>query len=659
MLFKKILTGLLVGHSLVFINTSHASSESTWRSERALFIEAEKSLQQRHWDRYHPLKKRLSHYPLLPYLLYAEYEQGLATLSSETFYDYLQKYSDTPLAEQLRVRWLQQKAKQENWQAFLSAYEPTEDLSLQCHYLWASLQTGKDPSMVFKQIATLWMRGKGAPKSCEAVFDVFEKSGHVTRPMAWQRVKLLIQEGQNILARKMHIHLKRSEMALVELWMMVRQNPMLVTQARYFQHKHPAHLEMLVDGVSLIANDKPSAAIRIWQQISTQYPFTERHWGLVVRAIGLRYAADKHPDAEKWLSRVPAIYTNEAVNEWRVRTALFKEDWPQVIHWINHLPADLAKKEEWQYWHGRALERVNYREASQQIFRKLSHLRSYYGLLASHQLLKPYSVHHQKLSVSKDLVTRLSHRTAIQRARELHFLKRHDKARAQWRYETRRMTDQEKHAAAFLALRWEQPNWSILALAAANHQDDLSLRFPIVYGVKIFEEAQRNKIDPAWILAVARQESAFVSHAKSTAGALGVMQLIPSTAQMVAKKRNLAFAGESTLLEPYTNIQLGSSYLKMMLEKHQDNSILATVAYNAGPGRIRQWLPTYDMAADLWIETIPYKESRDYIKNILIYTAVYQEMLGGKSNMARYMRYIPSQKTLMAFMKDPKKNAHE
>ncbi len=657
LLIKKIFISLVVGHFLISMNQAYATHESTWRQERAVFLEAEKSLRQKQWPLYHQLKKRLSHYPLLPYLLYAEYETRLASLESTDFYNYLQKYPDTPLAESLRVRWLQQKAKQEDWQAFLDAYEPTEDKTLQCHYLWASLETGKAQNLVFEQIATLWMRGQAMPKACEAVFEAFEKSGSVTRPMAWQRVKLLIQGGHDKLARKMSIHLKRSEMDLVELWMMVRHNPTLVSYEPYFKRKHPAHLEMLVDGVSLIAKDNPEKAISLWQKISSKYAFTERHWGLVVRAIGLAYAQDKHPDALKWLSRVPAIYTTEAVHEWRVRTALFKEDWPTAIHWIKHLPIHLARKEEWQYWYGRALERVSHREASQQIFGKLAKLRSYYGLLASHQLLKPYSVHHEKLPVSKDLVLGLSKRTSIQRARELYFLKRHDKARAQWRHETRRMDDTEKHAAAFLALRWSQPDWSILALAAANHQNDLALRFPIIYGPKIFEEAQRNKIDPAWILAVARQESAFVPHAQSTAGAMGIMQLIPSTAQMVAKKRSMAFLGTLSLLEPHTNIQLGSGYLKMMLEKHQDNPVLATVAYNAGPGRTLKWLPTYDMAADLWIEMIPYKESREYVKNILIYTAVYQEMLGGKSNMARYMRYIPSQKTLLAAMENLKKNA--
>jgi soluble lytic murein transglycosylase len=206
------------------------------------------------------------------------------------------------------------------------------------------------------------------------------------------------------------------------------------------------------------------------------------------------------------------------------------------------------------------------------------------------------------------------------------------------------MTDKEKHAAAHLAIKWDLPNWSILALAKADNKDDLSLRFPVVYTKHILKEAQKHQIDPAWILAVTRQESAFVPHAKSAAGAVGLMQLIPSTAHMVARKKQIPFSSSSNLLEPHTNIQLGSGYLKMMLEQHRNNSVLATAAYNAGPGRIRKWLPTFDMAADLWIETIPYKETREYVKNVLTYTAIYQEILGGKPTLARHMPFIPSGK---------------
>ncbi len=640
---KKVMIGWLMGCLLLSWQMPCCANMNDARltASRELFLKAEAALKEGNLSVYQRLKHRLSQYPLLPYLLFAEYEGRIQTVSFKEYQDFMDNYPDSPLSLQLRTRWLQAKAKQEDWRSYLKAYQPTEDLALQCHYLYAALQVHKDPNLILKQISPLWLSGKQYPASCEAVFNRWEKSELMTRPLIWQRVKLQIQEGNESLARKTAKYLKRSEIALVELWLMIRNNPYLVTQKKYFTN-HPANLEMIVDGVSLIAKTKPETAIKIWQQIGHQYPFEERHWGLVVRAIGLAYAFQKHPDAEKWLSKVPALHANQAVHEWRIRVALAKEDWPQVLKWIKSLPQNLAKREEWQYWHARALDRINQRAESQTILEKLAKTQSYYGFLASNQLVKPYPISNYKIPIERSLVKAISDRASIARARELYVLGRLTKARAEWQFITRHMTDKEKHAAAHLAMRWNLPNWAILALSKATNKDNNSLRFPVVYGQRILQEAERHQLDPAWILAITRQESAFISHAKSGAGAIGLMQLKPSTAQMVAERKRIPYARGSDLLEPHTNIQLGSGYLKMMLEQYRNNPVLATAAYNAGPGRIRKWLPDYDLPADLWIETIPFKETREYVKNVLTYTAIYQEILGKKPTLAKHMPYVHS-----------------
>lgn len=644
---------------LVTFNTSlaHANINSqtpdqslkNLEAKRELFLKAEASLSQGKLAIYEKLKARLIDYPLFPYLLFAEYEKKLQTLTIAEFKNFIENYSDCSLSQQLRLKWLQAKAKLEDWKGFLQAYQPTNDVSMQCHYLWASLATEPDKNkpVILKQIQALWLSGKQPPRSCEAVFSVWERSGQMTHSMVWQRIKLLIQEGQDSLARQMARYLKRSEVALVELWLMIHNNPYLVTHHQYFSEGHPAHLEMIVDGVSLIAKTKPEMAIKIWQQIGHQYKFSERHWGLVVRAIGLAYAFQRNNEAEKWLSKVPPIYCNVPVHEWRVRIALSKEDWPRALNWIKHMPEPLAKTEEWQYWKARGLEMINQRNESQSLLTKLSKSRSYYGFLASQLSLKPYSILRQKINVENNLVQALARRKSILRARELQALGRYTKARNEWQFITARMTDKEKHAAAKIALHWNLPNWSILALTKATHKDDLDLRFPIVYGSHILREANRNQIDPALILAITRQESAFIPHAKSYAGALGLMQLIPSTAQMVARKHGFSLSNRRDLFEPRTNIQLGSGYLKMMLNNHQNNTVLAAAAYNAGPGRVKKWLPSFDMAADIWIETIPFKQTREYVKNVMTYTVIYQEMLGKKPALTKHMPYILSNKSVL------------
>lgn len=640
MSIKKLIYQCFVFHlCLAWVPTSFAEA-THFDAARKWFLQAEAAHASGSFLLYEKLKKQLTHYPLLPYLIFGEYDRRIQNVTHEELQAFMDKYPDSPLAEQLRTRWLQTKAKQEDWKSFLKAYQPTDDVSLQCQYLWASLQNPSNANILLKQISALWLTGKQTPKSCEAVFSIFEKTSAMTRPLVWQRVKSAIEAGNESIARKTARYLKRSELALVELWLMIRSNPYLVTQHKYFTNPHSANLEMIVDGVCLIAKTKPDTAIKIWQQIAPRYKFEERHWGLVVRAIGLAYAFQKHPDAEKWLSKVPAIHTDQTVQEWRIRTALAKEDWPKVYQWVRALPTHLAKVDEWTYWQARALDRINRRQDSQAILTKLATTRSYYGFLASHHLLKPYPILNHKTPIEKTMILNMAGKSSILRARELQVLGRQQKAKTEWLFITKQMNDTEKHAAAHIALKWNLPNWAILALSKSQNKDDLALRFPVVYGNHILQEGHKHQLDPAWILAITRQESAFVPHAKNPSGATGLMQLRHSTARMVADRKKIAYFGESQLVEPYTNIQLGSGYLRMMLDQHQNNAVLASAAYNAGPGRIKKWLPENDMAADVWVATIPFKETRQYVENVMAYTVIYQEILGKKTNLARYMPFI-------------------
>ncbi len=622
----------------LFLNSTPALA--TQKSDRALFLQAETALAQNKLSLYQSLKNRLLHYPLYPYLEYAELSKQQKPVTLSKFKSFVTLYHDSPLAIKLRTQWLQLKLKEEDWPGFLQAYQPTKDLSMQCSALWAQLKTSAETKGILEQIQPLWLQGKTPPKSCEPVFQVWEKSALFTRPLLWQKIKLAIQENNALLARTLAKKLNPTEIALVELWIMVHHNPYLITEPKYFSAAHPAYLEMLVHGACEIAKSKPEIAIQVWQQINRKYPFTERHWGLVVRAIGISFAKQRHPEAEKWLSKVPAIYTNPSVHEWRIRSILARKDWHAILHWFKSFPEELLVKDEWKYWHARALDNVGRTAESQTLLSQLAPTRSYYGFLASHQLLKPYFIADQKFLVSAHDLQAIKTEPGIRRAEELLALGRTNTALSEWRAATRNMNDQKRHAAAKLALEWQLPNWSILALSNAVNKNDLELRFPLMHTPNILNAAKRHQLDPAWIFAVTRQESAFVADAKSVAGALGLMQLMPSTASMVAKRHQIPLKSVKSVLDPHTNIQLGSSYLKMMLEMHQYNPVLATAAYNAGPGRVKKWLPEQKMEADTWVATIPFKETREYVENVMVYTAIYQQLLGKKPALSVHMPHI-------------------
>lgn len=609
---------------------------------RARFLHAESAFKQKQLALYEKLKKGLEHYPLYPYLLFAELSAKIQTLSLDEFQSFMTKYPDSVLSEQLRKQFLNATAKKEEWSSFLKAYVPSEDLSLQCHFLWSEHSLKKNQHNALHQVQALWLRGTKPPEACHKLFQAFEASPLMTRPLVWQRIKLAILQNNEALARTMTGFIPKAEKALVELWILIHKNPSLVTQKKYFKEKHAANLEMIVHGVSLIAKKNPETAIQIWQQLHKDHPFQERHWGLVVRAIGLAFAGDRHPEAEKWLRKVPNSEANAQVHEWRIRVALLKEDWKSVLHWTTTLPVPLNQHEAWHYWQAMALDKLQHSQEANAIFAKLSKTRSYYGFLASQKLQKPYSIDHQKLSLDDNALAEINRKKSVQRARELYLIGREAKARTEWLYICQRMTDKERHSAASLALKWNLPNWSILALSKAHNKNALELRFPLVHTQSIMQEAHRHQIDPSLIFAVTRQESAFVNNAKSSAGALGLMQLMPSTAHMVAKKHQINIHGQK-LFEPATNIRLGTSYLRMMLDSYQNHPALAAAAYNAGPGRIRKWLPEKAMPADAWVETIPIRETRDYVQNVMTYSVIYQQLLGLKNKPVIYPLHIEKQ----------------
>jgi len=619
--------------------TTSKTASSTLSSQRQRFLEAERALQKGDLATFHRLKNQLTQYPLYPYLVYAEMSRALSKISLPAYQQFMKQYGDSPLSDQLQSQFLPYLAQQGRWTEFLSSYRPSSSEILQCHYLNAQLETHQNPDWILSKTTALWLNSPKSPQACEVLFSRWEKSRHRTHALVWQKIKLCIEEEQFKTAHYLSRYLNREEIPLLNLWISVKKHPNLVNKLHQFHTKHPAMAEIVVTGICDLAKSQPEQAIKLWKHYSKTLSFSDRHWGTVVRAIGLSLSDRRHARAEQWLDSIPDVHLTPIVNEARLRIYLRQENWPKILHRIQKLPATEAESEYWTYWKARALDKVGKWRDSQDLFSTLSQKRSYYGLLAKQKLAPHITVRHQKRPLSEPLVQRLSRSPSLTRVLELIAIGRRPKARAEWVKITDQLNDDGKHAAALLALRWDLPNFAILALSQTDNNHDLSLRFPIVYQNAIFSTAQKEDLDPAWILAVTRQESAFVPHAQSYAGALGLMQLMPATAKMVAKQKNIPLKSKTDILHAETNIRLGSSYFKMMLQEHK-NPVLALAAYNAGPGRVKQWLPKSPLPADNWIETIPYKDTREYVKNVLTYFVIYQQLLGKQPQLKTHMPMI-------------------
>jgi len=267
-------------------------------------------------------------------------------------------------------------------------------------------------------------------------------------------------------------------------------------------------------------------------------------------------------------------------------------------------------------------------EQANPIFEALSGNRSFYGFLAADMLQKDYALNHDELSVDEEVYNSVKTLPAIERTRELLALDRQLNARREWYAASKHFDHDEILAAAQLAHEWQWHDRAILAMAKAKQWDDLTIRFPVEHKSHVMQQAQNTDIDPAWIFAMMRQESAFMSDAQSPVGALGLMQLMPGTAKSVARKLKQSRPSKTSLFDPEKNIELGTAYLQQVFKQLDENPVLAIAAYNAGPHRVKRWLPDKDMPADIWIEMVPFKETRQYLKNVLAYTVIYADKLG-------------------------------
>ena len=296
---------------------------------------------------------------------------------------------------------------------------------------------------------------------------------------------------------------------------------------------------------------------------------------------------------------------------------------------INRLEPASQQTTRWQYWRARILAGSSDsrdRASANQIYTQISSQRDFYSFLAADIVGSPYDYEDQPTPISDEEVSNLQAMPGMRRAEELFALNELSSARREWRFTTREFSPREQQIAARVTQGWGQYHQAIRAMIDAKAWDDLAIRFPLAYHDSFKLNTQAQNISLPWGIAIARQESAFMPDAQSGAGAMGLMQLMPATAKQTAQRHGVKYTSRQQLIDPETNSQLGTAYLSSMLQLFNNNRILASAAYNAGPTRVRGWLNP-ELPLDIWIETIPFKETRNYVQNVLMFTSIYARRL--------------------------------
>ncbi|MFO1371849.1 MAG: transglycosylase SLT domain-containing protein [Candidatus Competibacteraceae bacterium] len=614
-----VIIGLAAGVS------GDVSAEESLQAWREAFKAADQSLQNGSPVDYASLHA----YPLYPYLRYRALSHQLPESPAADIRDFLQAYADSPLASRLRTAWLRQLATAQHWEDFLHDVQPTSDLALECWRRQALLNTGQRETAL-RDFANFWSRGVSLPTACDPVITAWRTQGEPTPERLWRRFALAIDNNNLGLAKALREGMPAADQTLADTWLAVADKPQLLLESNRFNADDPRTAALLSDGLERWGkHDAPGAATAL-DTLKERYPQFRASLSEVERLLALWIASDYHPTALTRLTALPEAAVDSAVREWRVRVSLRQGDWTAARRWLNQLTEPERDSPRWQYWRGRVLEALGQIEDARQAYQHIASQRDYYGFLAADRLAAPYAIANTPLAIpATELDALLTGSPGLQRARELYILGRTSEADAEWQQASRNFGREKLQQAALLAHHWEWHHQAIVTLARAEYWDDLGLRFPLAYQDGVVANARADTLDPAWVYAVIRQESSFRPDARSPVGALGLMQIMPATGQQIAQELQDKSAGNPELLQADLNIRYGVHYLRRILGQLQDNPLLATAAYNAGPNQVAKWLPERDpVPADVWVETIPYRETRLYVQRVMEYTAIYSRRLG-------------------------------
>ncbi len=591
--------------------------------QRGQFLDARTALKQGNTTRYQKLAENLRDYPLYPYLLYEKLRIGLSPASTRGVSSYLETYPDLVPAQRLRRSWLYMLARKRQWQKFLEFYREPQGVELQCYELQARLHTGQKQELMEDAI-DLWLVGKSQPTACDPVFARLYKSELMTDELLWQRIRLAMANGKTSLAGYLAKQLPPEGQAQVKLWQDTHKRPAKMLKNKRLAKDTPFNRELIVHGTKRLARQDPENAWETWQSLKRRYEFTRQESGEVEREIGLIAAYRQHPDAHAWLSQVPETAVDERVRQWRIRTALMIDDWPAVVRHIRALTPEEQQEDEWRYWLTRGLENTNANGEARQRLSSLARERSFHGFLAADALEWKYEMQNEPLEFDEQELKDLGRHPAILRAHELYFAGLLIDARREWITLPEMLSDRELQMAAVLANRWGWHDRAIMTVAKTGHYSDLRLRFPLAHRELVEIHANKNNLDPGLVFGVIRQESAFMQDARSHAGAIGLMQLMPQTGKATASRYRIPLRNTRALYEAEKNIRIGSAYLNQVMTRFNGNMALAAAAYNAGPHRVQRWLPDENTKpASLWIANIPFSETRKYVQRVLAYATIY------------------------------------
>jgi soluble lytic murein transglycosylase len=576
-------------------------------------------------------------YPLYPYLQAARLRRQLelATPAATGTVDallpvdqqviaFLREHGTAPVTARLRTTWLTSLAARREWPTYLEHYDPGRDTQpeLRCHALTARIATNRTDGLA-DALTQTWLTGRSLPDACDPALDWWRERGGPGVDLTARRARLALEAGDASLARYLIRSLPEERAAPLRQWADLIERPSRTIEALIADPARPVEDVALQDGWTRFARADPEQAAARLPALVASRKLDARRTSPYALAVALALSWSRMPGALDFFAQVHADDFDERAHEWHARAALWARDWKRAAAAIAAMPEMLRTQARWQYWAARSAEQLGQFAQAREGYAKVIPTDNWYAALASARLDRKVAPNLQRLGLDDAAIDRLERLPALVRARELLHCRMESEASEEWRVAWEELSPEQQRDAVGLASRW---GWHHQAIASAARQrlyNDYELFYPRPYDFEVREASRRTGLPRDFIYAIIRQESLFRADAGSSAGALGLMQLLPSTARVVAQRSRQPVPSRAQLLDPAINIPLGASYLADLVQRFDGEIALATAAYNAGPNAARRWLPTEPLDLDIWAENIPFNETRAYVQRVAWHALVF------------------------------------
>ena len=575
-------------------------------------------------------KNLLAHQPatrghdLEAYVDYWATRLRLDSLAAADIAAFEERWPDSLVGERLRLDWVKLLGKRRQWDLLAQEYANLEqpDLEATCYKLQGRLATKDDAAL--DEASSLWLNETELPAACQPVMDALVAGRQITTDDVWARARRLLETKKMSQARAAMVYLKADDLPDT------RSLALAVDSPQFFLDRQkpnfgtsPVQRQLAMIAMGRLAHSDPMLASQYLEARRDRFSGDER--GYVYGQLAWQGALHHLPQAAAWYKAAEDTPFTDEQMDWKVRAALRAGDWKLVRSTIEDMSAPLASRPTWTYWLGRALQKQGRKEDARALFQKLSGQANFYGNLADEELGHLIDVPPQT-KLSAEEIEAAARQPAIRRALALYRLDMRTEGAREWAWALRHAGDHYLLAAAAVAQKEGLYDRAINAADRTKGEHDFSMRYLAPYRSKVSPATKDLRLDEGWVYGLMRQESRFVTNAKSGVGASGLMQVMPTTAKWIARKLGIKKFNTASMADMNTNVLLGTNYMKMVLESLDNHPVLASAAYNAGPGRARQWRDQRPLEGAIYVETIPFAETRDYVKKVMS-NAVYYAAL--------------------------------